>query len=118
MFNLLHTIFFGKTEDNQEEIKEKEKVVLQNKDKKEKPSVEFCKTGILVENEKYNQNLHFYSKTIKGRACPFYTEEEIKIMIKEVETPETTHEFSRTNQLNAELLSEIEEGRFIHDMNN
>ena len=89
MFKFLNSIIFGKP-------KEENKVTLPDKDKKEKPSVEFCKTGILVENEKFNKNLHSGSETIKGRANTFYTEEEIKKMIKEVE---------------------IEESRFIHDMN-
>lgn len=94
MFKFLNSIIFGKPKEEIKEINKDMKVRISHKD--EKPSVEFCKTGILVENEKYNKILHSGSETIKGRASTFYTEEEIKKMIKEVE---------------------IEESRFIHDMN-
>lgn len=98
MLNNLKFMIFGKPQVKQEEIKEKEN----NKevtvpDKITKPSIEFCKTGILPKDEKYNQDIHSYSPTIKGRAELFYTEEEIKKMIKEVE---------------------LEESKFIFDMNN
>lgn len=47
------------------------------------PSIYFCKTGRLETNEKYNQNLHSYSNTIRGRAQNFYTEKEIQKMEEE-----------------------------------
>lgn len=71
MFKFLNSIIFGKPKEDIKEIKEI------NKDMK----VRISDKG---ENENFNQTLHSCSETIKGRAGKFYTEEEIKKMIKEV----------------------------------
>jgi hypothetical protein len=49
-----------------------------------KPSLFYCKTGVLdIEmGEQYDQNIHFYSKTIRGRSQGFYSEEDIQKMEK------------------------------------
>ena len=54
---------------------------------KKKPSKFFCKTGFLdIEvGEKYDQELHSYSNTVRGRSLGFYNEYEISQMEKEIE---------------------------------
>lgn len=50
-----------------------------------KPSIPFCKTGILGDDEVYHQDLHSCSGSLRIRASGFYSEAEILQMEQELE---------------------------------
>ena len=61
------------------------------------PSIQFCVTGHLMENEDYNQEIHTYGKTILERApqiLDWYSVNEIEIWINNNKNILTEEQFA------------------------